>query len=188
MRFVFAFCAATTAFLSASAPAVEPVPLPGFRSIELHGGGVVSLKPASAQRVTILEGSSQVSRIRVDRDGKLKIDACTNRCPPNYRLRIQIETPQIVGLGVAGGGSILAGAGFAPQKMLGVAVNGGGRIDARLIDAQTVGAAVNGGGQALVRARGTLAATVRGGGEIVYWGNPAVAMSVQGGGAVRHGG
>lgn len=176
--------------LAASAPAfaVEPVAVPAFRAIQLHGGGIVTITPAPVQRVTLLEGSTQFTRIQVDREGKLKIDACNERCPHNYNLRIQIETPSIMGLGVDGGGQMTTASGFAPQKEIGVAVNGGGKIDARSIDAAAVGAAVNGGGQVLVRSNGTLGAAVRGGGEILYWGNPNVATSIAGGGAVRKGG
>lgn len=181
---LFAFVAA----VSAPALAVEPVPVPGFRAIELHGGGVVTVAPAPVQRVTLLEGSTQFTRIQVTREGKLEIEACNQRCPRNYRLRIQIETPRIMGLGVNGGGLMTTADGFARQKEIGVAVNGGGKIDARSIEAASVGAAVNGGGQILVRSNGTLGAAVHGGGEIVYWGNPNVATSIAGGGAVRKGG
>jgi Putative auto-transporter adhesin, head GIN domain len=174
--------------VSVPAVAVGPVPVPNFRAIELHGGGIVTITPAAMQRVTLLEGSTQFTRVHVDREGKLQIDACQERCPHNYRLRVQIETPQIKGLGVNGGGLMTTANGFARQKEIGVAVNGGGKIDARSIDAASVGAAVNGGGQVLVRTNGTLGAAVHGGGEIVYWGNPTVATSIAGGGAVRKGG
>jgi hypothetical protein len=173
---------------SAPALAVEPVPVPNFRSIELHGGGTVTVVSAAVQRVTILEGSTQFTRVRVDHDGKLQIDACNQQCPRNYRLRIEIATPRIMGLGVNGGGTMTTTNGFSRQKEIGVAVNGGGKIDARSIDATAVGAAVNGGGEVLVRTNGTLAASVHGGGAIVYWGNPTVATSIAGGGAVRKGG
>jgi hypothetical protein len=164
------------------------VPVPNFRSIELHGGGTVTVVSAAVQRVTILEGSTQFTRVRVDHDGKLQIDACNQQCPRNYRLRIEIATPRIMGLGVNGGGTMTTTNGFSRQKEIGVAVNGGGKIDARSIDATAVGAAVNGGGEVLVRTNGTLAASVHGGGAIVYWGNPTVATSIAGGGAVRKGG
>jgi hypothetical protein len=176
--------------LAASAPAfaVEPVAVPAFRAVQLQGGGIVTITPAPVQRVTILEGSTQFTRVLVDREGKLRIDACNERCPSNYQLRIQIETPSIMGLGVNGGGQMTTANGFARQREIGVAVNGGGSIDARSIDAGAVGAAVNGGGKILVRSNGTLGAAVRGGGEIVYWGNPNVATSIAGGGTVRKGG
>jgi hypothetical protein len=180
--FVFAVAA------SAPALATEAVPVPSFRAIELHGGGIVTIVPAAAQRVTILEGSTQFTRMHVEREGKLVIDTCNQQCPRNYHLRVQIESPHVLGLAVDGGGLMSTANGFPPQKELGVAVNGGGKIDARSIDAGHVGAAVNGGGMIMVRARSALGATVNGGGVIRYWGNPAVATSIQGGGAVHKGG
>lgn len=180
--FVFAIAVAAPAL------AVESVPVPQFRAVELHGGGIVNIVPAAVQRVTLIEGSSRFTRIRVDREGKLVIDACNEQCPRDYHLRVQIESPHVVGLGIDGGGVMTAAAGFDPQNELGVAVNGGGKIDARSIDAAHVGAAVNGGGVALVRARSALGASVHGGGDIVYWGNPTVATSINGGGGVHRGG
>lgn len=187
MRSITPFFALTIA-ASVPALAVEPVAVAPFRAIELHGGGTVMVVPAAVQRVTLLEGSTQFTRVRVDREGKLVIDACNERCPRSYHLRIQIESPHVLALAVNGGGLIGTANGFAPQNEIGVAVNGGGKIDARSITAATVGAAVNGGGQILVRPRATLGAAVHGGGEIVYWGNPTVATSIAGGGAVRKGG
>jgi hypothetical protein len=175
--------------LAASAPALaaETVPVPPFRSIELHGGGIMNIVPGPVQRVTLVEGSTQFTRVHVERDGKLVIDACDQRCPRNYQLRIQVESPHVLGIGLNGGGLVNVAGGFAPQNDLGVAVNGGGKIDARPLDAGHVGAAVNGGGMIMVHARSALGATVNGGGEIVYWGNPTVASSIHGGGAVRQG-
>src|SRR4051794_27669834 len=140
--------------LAASVPALaaETVPVPAFRAVELHGGGIVALLPSRVSRITIVEGSSQFTHFRVDDEGKLIIDACRVRCPQNYRLRLRIEAPQLLGVGIHGGGLITAGNGFAPQKALGVAVEGGGKIDVRAIDANAVGAAVNGGGEIFVKA------------------------------------
>jgi len=175
--------------LAASAPAfaTETVPVAPFRALELHGGGVVTVVPSAVQRVTILEGSSQLTQFRIEPEGKLVIEACNDRCPRAYRLRLRIETPQLLGLGIHDGGLITTGNGFAPQKALGVAVNGGGKIDARSIDANNVGAAVKGGGEIFVRVRRTLAAAIKGGGEIRYWGNPMLTTAVKGGGLVRRG-
>ena len=173
--------------LAASVPALaaEPVTVPAFRSVELRGGGQIVVRPGAAQRVTIVDGSSRSTRFRVHRGGQLRIDACTGRCPRQYRLRIEIVSPRVPGLAVAGGGSIRAVPGFAPQPELSTAVNGGGSIDARWVDAGSVSAAVNGGGLITVRPRRSLSAAVNGGGEIRYLGNPQVAMAVHGGGVVR---
>ena len=179
--FAFAFAA------SAPVIAAEYVPVPEFRSVELRGGGDVTLRSGSAQRVTIVEGSSQVSRIYVARDGQLRIDACNGTCPRNYRLRVEIQSPRAPDVAIAGGGTIRALDGFASQSEIAVAVDGGGDIDLRALDASQVTAAVNGGGAITVRPRSKLTAAVNGGGDIRYWGNPQVTMAVHGGGTVRPG-
>ena len=57
--------------------AVEVVPVPQFRSVELRGGGVVTVVPGPAERVTIIEGSSQYTRMRVERDGSPPLELVT---------------------------------------------------------------------------------------------------------------
>jgi hypothetical protein len=174
--------------LVASVPAVasELVPVPHFNSVELRGGGAVSVV-RGPERVTILEGSSRFTRIDVDRNGTLKIDVCNDECPHNYRLRVQIQSPRVPAMAVDGGGAIDVASGFGAVRALTLAVNGGGRIDTRAVDAGDVTAAVNGGGELFVRARSGLTGAVRGGGVIRYWGNPAVTSAIDGGGAIRPG-
>jgi hypothetical protein len=137
------------------------------------------------QRVTILEGSSQITRIHMVRDRQLRIDICDNRCPDRYRLQIDIQSPYAPDVAIAGGGSIRAVGGFAAQRQLSAAVHGGGAVDVRAVDASDVSAAVHGGGQIFVRPRNSLSAAVNGGGQIGYVGNPRVSMAVHGGGLVR---
>jgi hypothetical protein len=175
--------------LAVSAPvlATEVIPVSGFRSVQLVGGGIVTVVPGPSQRVTILEGSSRFTRMRVQPNGKLKIVTCDDRCPHTYRLRVEIQSPRVPDLGISGGGLINATGGFRPQPQVSVAINGGGEIDARAIEASNVLAAVNGGGEILVRPRSILSAAVNGGGHVRYWGNPRVSMAVHGGGAVSPG-
>ena len=172
--------------LAAAAPALatEIVPVQQFRSVELRGGGKVTVVPGPAQRVTILQGSTSYTRFHVD-GGRLRIDACYRQCPRNLDLKIRIESPNVPDVGISGGGAITAARGFAPQNQLSAAVNGGGTIDMRALDAVDVSAAVNGGGRIFVRPRTSLSAAVRGGGEVRYSGNPQVSMAVAGGGDVR---
>jgi len=178
-----------TAALLVSAPvlASEFVPVQNFRSVELRGGGIVDVLPGPAERVTILEGSGQFTHMHVDRDGKLVINTCDERCPPTYRLRVEIRSPRVPDLAIDGGGVMTTSGGFAPQGHLNAAVNGGGQIDARSVEAASVSAAVNGGGQLLVRPRQSLSAAVNGGGHIRYWGNPATSVAIRGGGGVSRG-
>jgi hypothetical protein len=175
--------------LAAAAPlaAAETVPVESFRQVELRGGGNVVLRPGAAERVTILEGSSQFTTFRVDGEGRLVIDACNDRCPRHYKLRIEIQVPKVVPSAVKGGGTITAAPGFARQREIGIAVDGGGLIDMRAVSAVTVAAAVTGGGKILSGVSDTLAAAVMGGGEIRYLGDPKTAISINGGGNVRRG-
>src|SRR5690349_17771192 len=106
--------------LAASAPALgsEVVPLPAFRSVELRGGGELSIRPGPVQRVTIVEGSANVTRFRVVRDGQLQIDVCHGNCPRQYRLRIEVQSPYAPDVAIEGGGLIRAFAGFPSQRKL----------------------------------------------------------------------
>ncbi|HZU51921.1 MAG TPA: DUF2807 domain-containing protein [Sphingomicrobium sp.] len=164
--------------------ATELVPVENFRSVELRGGGMVEVVPGPVEQVTIVEGSSRFTRMHVEDGSRLVINTCDERCPANYRLRVQIESPRVPDLAVDAGGGMFAERGFAPQSHLNAAVNGGGRIDVRSVDAASVAAAVNGGGELLVRARNSLSAAVNGGGHVRYAGNPVTSVAIHGGGAV----
>ena len=175
------------AALAVSAPAVatEVVPVPAFRSVQLRGGGEVIVRAGPVQRVTLLDGSSRITRLRVIRDGQLQIDVCAGNCPQHYNLRIEIQSPRAPDVAIAGGGLIHASGGFAPQGELSVAIKGGGKIDMLAVPASSVNAAIQGGGLISVRPRSSLAAAVNGGGEVRYAGNPRVSSAINGGGAVR---
>jgi hypothetical protein len=173
----------------ASVPALagELVPVPPFEGVGLEGGGSVTIVPGPVQRVTIVEGSSRFTRIRVEHGQSLRIDTCDRDCPQHYRLRVEVQTPHVPALAVEGGGAINVASGFAPEHRLVAAVNGGGRIDSRAVDAGEVTAAVNGGGELFVRAGSRLTGAVRGGGVVRYWGNPQVTSAIDGGGSIRPG-
>lgn len=173
--------------LAASAPALatETVAVSPFQSIELRGGGNVLLKRAPVQRVTITDGSSQFTSVKVLTRGRLRIDACNAQCPRNYHLSMLVESPTIPILAIEGGGKITAADGFAGQRQLVVAVNGGGIVDATKVEADNATAAVSGGGEIKLRALRALTAAINGGGLVRYWGNPRVTTAIRGGGAVR---
>ncbi len=175
-----------------AAPAAETVSLPRFGGIELKGGGSVVVRHGAVQRVTLLEGSSSQSGIGVEPNGRgsagrLVIRACRTRCPQDYRLRIEIVTPDVPAVAVDGGGRIDVAGGFSPRRHVAASVNGGGQIDLRAVKASAVAASVNGGGSLRVTATETLAASVNGGGAIQYWGEPQVTSAIRGGGAVTRG-
>ena len=176
---------AAALIMSAPVLAIETVPVAAFKAVELRGGGEVELRRGPIQRVTVVDGSTQFTAVRIVRDHKLRIDACSARCPQHYRLRIVIESPTVPVLGVSGGGSITAQSGFGNQRDLTLGVGGGGEIDVRTVPTEAATAAVSGGGAIKVRARRELTAAVNGGGEIRYWGNPSLTQAVVGGGIIR---
>jgi hypothetical protein len=173
--------------LAASAPALatEIVPVQPFRSVELRAGGDIDIVPGLVQRVTILNGSTQFTRFQMRPNGQLVIDACNERCPHNYNLRIQIMSPQMPSVGIQAGGTIVASPGFAPQREVAAAIRAGGTIDLRAVPVDNASAAIDAGGDIFVRPRTALSAAIRGGGDIHYSGNPQVSMAVSGGGDVR---
>jgi len=183
MRILLPFLFAVVA-LPAQTHAAEVVPTPAFRSIDLRGGGDVTIVRGPVQRVTIVSGSSQFTHIYLEREGQLRIDACNSRCPRNYPLQIRIESPTVPSVAIEGGGTIVAARGFAPQANLAAAVHAGGTIDLRAVDARDVSAAINAGGDIYVRPRVSLSAAVHAGGDIHYSGNPQVSMAVSNGGNV----
>ncbi len=81
--------------------------------------------------------------------------------------------------------TIVAQRGFAVQRDISAAVQAGGTIDLRAIEADAVSAAINGGGDIYVRPRAKLNAAVNAGGEVHYSGNPQISMAVANGGDVR---
>ena len=175
--------AAATLALAVPAAAQTPVAVPAFDSIELRGGGHVTIRHGARQRVTLVRGNTEMTQFRVDRNGQLTIQACVRRCR-NYDLRIEIVTPEVDAAAIHGGGAIRTEGSFPGQSSLAVAINGGGAIDVRSVAARNVAASIRGGGVIRTDARDSLAASINGGGAITYLGNPTTTVSINGGGTV----
>ncbi|HEX8527378.1 GIN domain-containing protein [Allosphingosinicella sp.] len=175
------------ASLPVAASAQTAVPAARFEAIELRGGGTVTVRHGTVQRVTLYRGNLEVSRIEVQRDGggdpKLVIEACRSSCR-NYDLRVEIVTPDLDAIAIRGGGTVRVEGRFPARAALALAVTGGGSLDARGLPAGSVATAVNGGGSIRTAATVNLVASVKGGGAILYSGDPQVVSSVRGGGAV----
>jgi hypothetical protein len=185
MRLAHLIAAALLAATPAIAAAQTVVALPKFDSIELNGGGDVTIRQGPIQRVTLRSGSTEYSSLEV-KGGKLVVRACSDwRCPRHYDLEIEIETPEIGGAAVNGGGYIVAEGAFRPQGAVSATVHGGGKIDLRAVRASAASAAVHGGGGILVFAQNSLSADIAGGGSIRYLGQPTVSSSIHGGGSVN---
>lgn len=170
-------------FAATPAAAQGPVAVPSFDSIQLEGGGHVTVRHGPTQRVTLVRGTTEMTRFTVER-GRLEIDACVRSCR-DYDLEVEIVTPDIEGLAIQGGGAIRVEGAFPVRDALAVAVMGGGSIDARRIVASDVAAAISGGGMIRTHARDHLAASINGGGVIRYAGEPERSISINGGGNVH---
>jgi hypothetical protein len=167
--------------VAAGMPLLADVPVAHFDAVELRGGGEVTLAPGPVQRVTILEGDAGSTKIHVDRERKLIIEACHDDC----RLSIRIEAPRIPeALAVRGGGVIHVDPGFPHVEDMAAAVEAGGTIDIRALNAEDVAAAVESGGRIFTRPLSSLAAAINGGGEIHYSGDAQVTTAIDGGGKV----
>jgi hypothetical protein len=175
--------AAVAALAAVPAAAQTPVQVPAFDSVELRGGGTVTIRHGARQSVTLVSGDTGTSRFDVDGEGRLTITACRDSCR-DYRLRVEIVTPDIEGLGIRGGGSIRTEGDFPYRDALAAGVHGGGNLDTSAIEAGTVTAGIQGGGSIRTHARDRLVAGIQGGGSVRYLGDPQVTSGINGGGSV----
>jgi len=175
--------------LAMGAPVVAQtvVPLAPFRSVTLRNGGEVILRHSSAQRVTLLKGSTNHTGATIVDGGRLVIDRCESKCPKGYELVVEVLTPEIADIMVMDGGTIRSRGSFPRQAELGVAVEDGGTIDLRSMTVDFVAAAVQDGGRIFIEPQRALVASIARGGGITYWGNPRVTSSVEHGGVVARG-
>jgi hypothetical protein len=151
--------------LAAPAAAQEEIGVARFQQLELVGGGHVTVRHGSVQRVRLLRGSRGISDFAVDRQGRLTIRACRTSCR-DYDLRVEIVTPSVEALAIRGGGAIETEGAFPRQGSLAAAVTGGGAIDTRALAPRSVAAAVTGGGSILTDPGASLVAAVRGCGSV----------------------
>lgn len=173
-------------FLLVPLPAQTPIQVGPFNLIELPHGGHVVLQRAPTQRVSLVRGSLDYTRLAVT-DGRLIIDKCFRKCPRGYRLELEILTPNVAGVSLANGGSVQTRGSFPRQSDLAVAVRHGGTIDVRSLVANRVTASVYHGGRILTVPQASLSARVTQGGVITYWGDGQVRQSTEHGGVVQRG-
>ncbi|HEX6377313.1 MAG TPA: hypothetical protein VFZ91_16515 [Allosphingosinicella sp.] len=171
--------------LAAAAQGAATAARSSFDSIELRGGGTVTVRHAPVRRVTVRSGGADRA-VRYEGD-KLVIDRCRRPCLAGHRIEVEVATPRISGLAVTDGGLIQLVGGFPSQTEMAAAVSSGGVIDMRRLGAAQVTAAVSQGGRILASAGRELTAAVLDGGIVTYWGDPKVTSSVRRGGAVVRG-
>src|SRR5690348_351217 len=73
------------------------VQLPAFHSVEVPDGGHVVIRHGAAQRVTLVRGNLDYTKMRVTADGVLVISNCRHECR-GYRSDVEIEMPGITRL------------------------------------------------------------------------------------------
>jgi Putative auto-transporter adhesin, head GIN domain len=176
-----------TILLMVPPPLQTGVQVGAFSSIELPEGGHVVVRQSPTQRVTLVRGSLDYTRLSVTNRGALVIDKCFRKCPRGYRLELEILTPNLSRVSLANGGSIQSRGSFRRQSALVIDVSHGGVIDVRSIAAQSVTASVNQGGRILTAPQASLTASVNQGGAIFFWGDPQVTKSISHGGVVTRG-
>ena len=174
---------AALAALALPAAAQTPIRVGAFDSIELRGGGEVTVRHGREHRVTLISGDPALASFEVDRDGDLVIRPCRRSCR-NQNLRVEVVTPELDAVAIDGGGVIRTEGGFPARNSVALAVNGGGSLDARSLRAANVAAAINGGGRIRTSPGRSLAAAIRGGGAVLYTGDPRTSVSISGGGTV----
>ena len=163
-----------------------PLQLPPFSSVRVNSGHVV-VRYAPVQRVNLLQGSLEYTRVAVTTGGVLAIDRCKAHCPRGYELEMEILTPNLSRISMANGGRVQSLGSFPGQSNLRVAVAHGGTIDVRSMAVDRVNASVEQGGRILTTPRGSLSARITQGGVITYWGNARVDSSIDHGGVVQKG-
>lgn len=167
--------------LAGSAQTVAPVDR--FSSVELRGGGSITIHQGPQQRVTLVRGDPDRAQFHVH-GGKLVMSPCGHACWGPNRFEVDIETPVLNGAEIMGGGRIVAQGAFPAQDQVSAAIHGGGDIDLRSVPARTASAVIHGGGKIYVAAHDRLDASIFGGGWIRYAGRPAVNRSIFGGGSI----
>ncbi|MGZ6038092.1 MAG: GIN domain-containing protein [Phenylobacterium sp.] len=188
MRLAFLLAAAAvTVAAPVVASAQTVVPTDKFSSVDLHGGGTITIRQGPVQRVTLISGDPKVARFEVvdrDHDGRLIMSPCDGFCWGSHHFEVEIETPVLNGVGIHGGGHITAHGAFPAQGAVSATIHGGGDIDMKDVPAQAATAEIHGGGKIQVAAQSTLSAEIYGGGAIRYLGQPTVNSSIHGGGGV----
>lgn len=156
----------------------------GFESIELQGGGIVTVRHGPTRTVTVTFKNPD-RPIRSDGD-RLVIAPCSGVCRDKH-IEVDIVTPAVSRLAVTDSGIIHVVGDFPRQAAVAASVTNGGTLDIRWLEADSVSASVSHGGRILARPGRHLAASISDDGNITYWGDATVTSSVQRGDAIVRG-
>ena len=186
VRIIFSAAIAMVLFGADASAQGRVIQLPPFRSVEVPEGGHGVIRYGPTQRVTLVRGNLDHTKMRVTSDGVLLIGNCRHGCR-GYRSDVEIEMPSITRLLMSNGGWIRISGSFPRQDEIVVEVDNGGTIDTRSMVADKITASVDQGGRILTVPGTSLNARVSHGGVITYWGNPRVRRSIEDGGVVQKG-
>jgi hypothetical protein len=187
MRLAYLLAAAIAVAAPVAASAQTVMPTDKFTSVDLHGGGKITIRQGPVQRVTLVRGDPKEARFEVvdrDRGGRLIMSPCDHSCWGSRQFEVEIETPVLNGIDIHGGGHITAHGAFPAQNAVSAAIHGGGDIDMKDVPARSASAAIHGGGKIYVSAQSSLSASIMGGGAIRYLGQPTVNSEIHGGGTI----
>ena len=165
----------------------NPILVAPFRSVQLRHGGKAFIRYGPTQRVTLIKGSREYTRVTVSPEGGLLIEKCSRKCARGYELAIEIVTPELARVSVAEGGTLQSRGAFPRQAEIGATVTNGGTVDIRSMPVGRVTASVLSGGRVFVQPLTSIVANVVQGGIILYWGDPRVSRSIEHGGVIEKG-
>lgn len=175
MKLAILFAAAAFA---TPAFAGQVIPVGPFEAVDAVDGAHVIIRHGDRQQVTMVEGSTEFSRVEV-RDGTLHLITCEGwHCPRHYSFKVEVVMPRINAISASDGAAIDAQGPFPGQQNLAVKASDGGDIDARAIAAANVNAHASDGGNIRIQPRRSLQAHADDGGNIEYWGHPTVTSMV----------
>jgi hypothetical protein len=177
--------------------------VPGFTSVDLAGGNVVTIRAGRTQSVVVHADDNLLGRVTTSvRRGRLVIGNAPGSFSTQSPMWVDVRVPSLDSVLLSGSGVVtikgvratrfavvLAGSGVIHASgtvaRLDAALGGSGDAQLQRLVAQDVHAVVGGSGRIVLTATKTLDAQVPGRGEIVYGGDPArVSTDVTGSGAV----
>jgi hypothetical protein len=199
---VFQSSSSTSGLHGSGVVATQTRQLPSFRSVELAGANVVTVRVGGKQAVAV-RGDDNLIRFITTRvtSGKLVVDQ-TRSFSTKSPMGVQVTVPALGAVTLSGSGVLtvdgVRGSEFTvhvPGSGLLIAAGAVSRLDARLsgsgdvrlqeLTARDVTASVSGSGRLQVYAGRTLDASLSGSGAIFYSGSPAkVTRTVSGSGAI----
>ncbi len=175
-----------------------------FRSVSLTSSADVRVTVGPARSVRVTTDDNLIDKVvtRVE-DGRLEIGHERGNYRHKVKLVVDITTPQLVGVSIAGSGDAraegldtdafkasISGSGSIRAvgrcDQLDATISGSGDLRLEDLVARSVKVRIAGSGDARVHAHDKLDVSISGSGDVRYRGQPVVTKSVAGSGSVKH--